>query len=464
MVQFTLATPLGIPVRRSDFEQAHRDLERAGRLQEVDRTAAEQVMDATFRDGTLQHASGRWSPGRPDPDSFVPGDIPAVRTIAADAILRGLGAVSLKRATELHLQSTRGGRLDVLGDREALLLRLDPDRLLDFPIVSLLLVDLYRAVPYFIPTTAAVAVLASKPPQPSLQRELRLPFERTLVLFGADLELDPASYPWPRQFPTEQLDRFGVVGDLVRRGGHLSGVVLLADDHGHLRDDVVWIVAANPNPDTPGPASLDRIRGLVRGYRHAATLGPLVTNVAAAVTWAIWRDPPPTPDLPANPTERQLRKALKRNSVRARERQGALIGVRVLDLARNAAHARAAPADPKGARSGRASPVPHLRSGHFRNVRVGPRDAFHHEPRWIPPTWVRGNLDSTDQRLVVRRIPSPAVWAPREVDIEHQPARRDRWEHDNPAPSRSVDLKATRRRDPGVPPLVREDPFEPGLG
>jgi len=457
MVQFTLATPLGIPVHPSDFDQALRELQRAGRLEEVNRTAVNEVMDALFRDGTLKDASGRWRSGRPDPDQFVPGDIAAIRAIAGDALVRGLGAVSLQRATTLHLRSARGGGFDVTSDREALLVQLDPERLLDFPVVSLMLVDLYRAVPYFVPTTAAMAVLASRPPHSGLQTALRLPFERTLVLFGADLELDPASYPWPQGLSKQELDRFELVGELMGRGGHLSGLVLLADDDGYLRDDVVWVVAANPDPRASWPASLDRVRGLVRGFRSAATLGPLVTNVAAAVSWAIWRDPPSTPDLPANPTSRQLRKALKRNSVRTRERQGALAGVRVLDLARNAARARTAPADPDGPRSHRASPVPHLRSGHFRNVRVGPRDGFHHEPRWIPPTWVRGNLDSTDQRLVVRRLPPPAVWAQPEVGNGRPGA-------DSRRPQGPLDPEVTSPRNPEIGATGHQDPFEPGFG
>jgi hypothetical protein len=199
-----------------------------------------------------------------------------------------------------------------------------------------------------------------------------------------------------------------VVGELVERGGHLSGLVLLADQDGHLRDDVIWLVAANPRPYEPWPASLDRIRGLVRGYRSAATLAPLVTNVAAAVAWAVWRESPPMPDLPGHATLRQFRKAFKRNSVRVRERQGAFVGVRTLDVARNAARSPSSDRDRDG--PGRASPIPHMRSGHFRNVRVGPRADFHYEPRWIPPTWVRGDLEAVDQRIVVRRIPSPATW------------------------------------------------------
>jgi hypothetical protein len=336
-------------------------------------------------------------------------------------------------------------------------MRLDPDRLLDQPFAASLLVDLYRAVPYFIPTTAAAAVLASRPPSQTLQQELRVPFERTLVLFGSDLELAPESFPWPEQFPYQELDRFGVVGELIARGGHLSGLVLLADDQGYLRDDVIWVLAANPRPHDPWPASLDRIRGLVRGFRSAATLAPLVTNVAAAVAWAVWRDPPPTPDLPANPSPRQLRKALKHNSVRVRERQGALVGVRTLDLARSTARtARAERGDPS---SQRASPVPHMRSGHFRNVRVGPRNDFHYEPRWIPPTWVRGNLDDADQRLVVRRVPPPATWARPVPDRSGRQLGDEQPEPGGePAQHPGTDL-ATPPHDPPLSARDHDDPF-----
>jgi hypothetical protein len=336
-------------------------------------------------------------------------------------------------------------------------MRLDPDRLLDQPFAASLLVDLYRAVPYFIPTTAAAAVLASRPPSQTLQQELRVPFERTLVLFGADLELAPESFPWPEQFPDQELDRFGVVGELIARGGHLSGLVLLADDQGYLRDDVIWVLAANPRPHDPWPASLDRIRGLVRGFRSAATLAPLVTNVAAAVAWAVWREPPPTPDLPADPSPRQLRKALKRNSVRVRERQGALVGVRTLDLARNTARTPRAERD--GPSTQRASPIPHMRSGHFRNVRVGPRNDFHYEPRWIPPTWVRGDLDDAEPRLVVRRVPSPATWASREPTPAGQRVER---EHPNPR-LQAGGPPPPPAAEPPPPTLGRDDPFQPGL-
>jgi hypothetical protein len=41
-------------------------------------------------------------------------------------------------------------------------------------------------------------------------------------------------------------------------------------------------------------------------------------------------------------------------------------------------------------------------------LRVGPRDDWHYEVRWIAPTLVRGDQPSTE-RLVVRRLPPPPV-------------------------------------------------------
>ena len=457
MVQFSLVTPLGIPVDERDIDLAHQELQRAGGLTGVNRAAVRQVIDSLLRDARLQADGGRWTPGRPDPDQFVPGDVAAIRAVASDSILVRAAAIRVDHAQALHLRAKPSGRLDLVGDREALVVKLDADRLLDQPILASRLVDLYRAVPYFIPTTAAAAVLASRPPSQTLQQELRVPFERTLVLFGTDLELDTRAYPWPERFPYQELDRFGVVGELIARGGYLSGLVLLADEHGYLRDDVIWLVAANPRPHDPWPASLDRIRGLVRGFRSAATLAPLVTNVAAAVAWAVWRDPPPTPDLPADPSPRQLRKALKRNSVRVRERQGALVGVRTLDLARNTARTPRAERD--GPTTHRASPIPHMRSGHFRNVRVGPRNDFHYEPRWIPLTWVRGDLDGADQRLVVRRVPPPATWTQPEPPSA---GRSVQGEHPEPRPQ-AAGPPPPPAAEPPPPALGPDDPFQPGL-
>jgi hypothetical protein len=276
------------------------------------------------------------------------------------------------------------------------------------PMKALDLVDLTTAVPYFIPTTAALGVLASRPPDPDLQQRLRLPFPRVLVVFGTDLQLDPHTHQWPTDYPYQQLPRHSIARQLIDRGGYVSGMVLLADQAGQLRDDLLWIVAANPDPTLPWPANLDRIRGVLRGWRSAATLAPLVTNLAAAVAWGAWQ-PPATPFPLPDPDSKQWRKAIKRGVFRRREPRGDAVGVHVLDLGRTT------PAEPSAndgqpSAAGRGSPIPHLRSGHFRRVRVGPRAAFHYQVRWIPPVWVHGDPDRAAQRLVIRRLPPPAAW------------------------------------------------------
>jgi hypothetical protein len=393
-VEFSLRTPLGIPVDDQDFDRVFLELERTGRLARLTPETITSAIRSLARDAVLQHASGRWRPGQADPADFVPGDAAAIRSIVCDAIVRDVAAATL------------------LGGRPPTGTPHGPGTqwLLDQPLMASLLVDVATAVPYFIPTTAAAAVLASHPPHPDLRQDLRLPFERVLVLFGADLELNQSVFPWPSSFPADQASTFGVVGELLDRGGHLSGMVLLAGNDGRLSDDVVWLVAANPDPSRPWPASLDRIRGAVRGWRRFADLGPLADNVAAAVAWALWRRPPSPAEIPPNLPDRQLRKALKHNSVRVRERQGALVGVHVLDLGRTLTHAGSRAEDRQPPAAGRGSPIPHLRSGHFRRVRVGPRASFHYETRWIPPVWVQGDADRAAQRLVVRRLPPPATW------------------------------------------------------
>ncbi len=435
MVDFSLRTPLGIPVDDQDFDHAFLELERTGRLAHLTTQEIAAAIQSLARDTVLQQASGRWRPGRPDPADFVPGDAAAIRVIACDAIVRDVAAATILQDRPLT-GAPHGPRVDWL---------------LDQPVMASLLMDVATAVPYFIPTTAAAAVLASHPPHPELQQDLRLPFEKVLVLFGADLELDTATFPWPSAFPpTDQAYTYGIVDELLDRGGHLSGMVLLATSDGRLQDDVVWLVAANPDPNQPWPHSMDRIRGAVRGWRNAADLAPLVDNVAAALAWAPWRQPPPTPDIPPNLQHHQLRKALKHNSVRVRERQGALVGVRVLDLGRTITRAEPSAADGQPPPTGRGSPIPHLRSGHFRRVRVGPRASFHYEVRWIPPVWVQGDPDRATQRLLVRRVPPPATWTQTVVQQPSGPINDGRFLPAN--------LEERPRPLPDHP-LTNHDPF-----
>jgi len=373
----------------------------------------------------------------PDPAEFVPGDVAAVRVGAGKPIL------------------ISGWRADPHGNRLRVLFELSD--LLEQQLKALDLIDVTTAVPYFIPTAAALGVLASHPPDLQLQQQLRLPFERVFVLFGADLELDPSRYRWPADYPWQQLPRHTITYQMLQRGGYVSGMVLLADQDGRLRDDLLWILAANPDPTLPPPANLDRIRGVVRGWRSAADLAPLVTNIAAAIAWGAWQ-PPTTPlQLPDTPDSRQWRKAIKRGTFRRREPRGDAIGVHVLDLERTTAHASQIPAshDPSTT-STRNSPIPHLRRGHFRQVRVGPRSDWHYQVRWIAPTLVRGDQPGT-QRLVVRRLPPPPAASQARDGPDDQTPSWQGLPGTNPAPPRVRMLDA----DPGPSSAVQQLPPGP---
>ncbi len=406
-------SPLGHLLYEADRQQALAELQGDRRLEGLTDQAIQRALACLSRDEHLRQASRRWVPGRPDPDQFVPGDVAALRVGAGKPLL------------------IRGWQTDTHDGARRVMLELQD--LPRHPMKALDLVDLTSAVPYFIPTTAAIGVLASHPPDHDLQQRLRLPFERVLVVFGADLELDPHTHQWPTDYPYQHLPHHAIARQLIDRGGFVSGVVLLADQAGRLRDDLLWIVAANPDPTLPWPANLDRVRGVLRGWRTAATLAPLVTNVAAAVAWGTWQ-PPTTLPLP-DPHSRQWRKATRRGTFRRREPRGDAIGVHVLDLGRTPTHTpqlRQLGQEPADSRS---SPIPHLRAGHFRRVRVGPRNDWHYQVRWIAPTLVRGDQPAVE-RLVIRRLPPPPTWNPPR-DIPHQQTldRRVSLRADPPAAS-----------------------------
>jgi len=174
---------------------------------------------------------------------------------------------------------------------------------------------------------------------------------------------------------------------------------------GHLQDDLLWVIATNPDPTLPWPMSLDRRRGVVCGWRQWADLAPLVEAVAAAVAWGAWQPPGRHLQLPADPTSRAWAKAARRAKFLRQERRGALAEVHVIDLEKTAAGTPrpARRADPD--RPQYNSPIAHDRIGHWRRARVGPRASWHYEYRWIPPVRVRGRDPGEPERLVVHRLP-----------------------------------------------------------
>ncbi len=228
MVQINSPNPFGLPDDDDTYQATLVELQRAGRFQVVTAAALRRALQVLRRDSALQQASGRWIVGRPDPAEFVPGDVAAIRKI--------VGATTVTKSA--LLDSVRRTWPALGGEVE-----------LSRRFTHTMLIELTSAVPYFIPATASGAVLLSRPPAPPLLEplRLRLPFAQVLVLFGADLDLHPSRYPWPPRRPSSGRSH-DLVGGMTSRGAYLTGMVLLADPDGRLQDDLIWIVAANPDP------------------------------------------------------------------------------------------------------------------------------------------------------------------------------------------------------------------------
>ncbi len=95
---------------------------------------------------------------------YLPGDVLRLRALA------GSWLVDLATSNWNH----EDGRTERLAnpDREMAALEL-----------------LYASVPYFLPASAALGILASQPPEPSLLAELRLPYPAVAVFFGEAFEV-----------------------------------------------------------------------------------------------------------------------------------------------------------------------------------------------------------------------------------------------------------------------------------
>jgi len=385
---------------------------RLARLGNLD-TALTTTLQQAVHDQALVDAGGRWQPGQPDPAEFVPGDALALRLYATAPTLHQA------QLRQLILRATHPAQRPPWVDRAV-----------DLPATA---VWSMRATPFYLPATEAVGIMASHPPDANLLADLRLPFDTVTVSFGADLAIPRDLHRWSpalddpdRALPTVLAAQFLGMPPLDRAradlvwaarelGGYLSGVTLFAGADGRgVADDALWLVTTNPDPAAPGISKLDRIRGIVSGRLSQSTLRPLAANLAAAVAWGAWRTPAGA-DLPGEPGSRAWRKALRRGTVRRADRRGGLAGVHVLDVARIRPTARSQPR-PAGAEP-RQSPVTHLRRGHWRRQRVGPRDTWHYEGRWIPPAVVNPS-GPPNRTVTVYRLPTPDTPAA----SRHQPA------------------------------------------
>jgi hypothetical protein len=398
----------GIPVDRELRYRLYELMADRGRVPWVNDATPELLVEvgkAIFRDAKLTEASGRWAPGSLDPLRFVAGDVAAIRSIAAFTPVGGAAAI-------LFLDK-RPAAMPASGpDLEVAVEHLWP---------FLQAAALYEAQSYFLPVTSAIGILASQPPAPEMLADLRLPYPKVAVFFGADLAIpselvvgeDQDGHRRWLMESGEASARFGlaqpadILVPIALHGGYLSGVVLFEGDGGGLADEVIWILASEDPPAQKG-SELDRGRGFAMGLRSRSSLNPFVANLAAAVSWGDWHPPEATLELPPAPGSPAWNDAVRSGRFRRQEPRGGFAGIRVLDVQQM--HARAKPARRPQDGEGHASPVTHLRRGHWKRVRVGPRADWSYSPRWIPPVVVNPtNTGGTPLR--VYRLPLPPTAA-----------------------------------------------------
>lgn len=166
------------------------------------------------------------------------------------------------------------------------------------------------------------------------------------------------------------------------------GVTMFADDGGHPSDVVIWHLAVET---TGGPLGPTWLFVPVPGLRSEAGWWQFLESVTAVVAWGDW-----VPDAPIVIRNRGKLRRMKAAGIDLSR----LGPVRCLDSRRVIGQRTQEP------ERTHASPVTHIRRGHFRRQRVGPRSEERHELRWIPPTIVNpGGIP--DDRPTVVTLPRP---------------------------------------------------------
>lgn len=365
--------------------------------------------DIAERDMKLMAATGRWRPGTDDPDELVPGDVPIIRSIPL-ATLVGDWVEATRR-----WQMATGSQRDRLSQSAVAL--------------GAQVGALTAGALHYIDAATAVGILDSTPPEPDDLDGLRLPADATLVAFGRELPIPIDDGVWPSSWvdgtmPSPRTGSpwgpLGAEEALLARGGALAGAVLFNHpDTGTFADMVAWLVSINPDPNHPQELfRKDRQRTVMIASRQKMIWRHLADNLAATVGWMDWTRPDPL-DLPDH-NSRQWRKAIKRSQFRKREPHGAAADVNVIDVPANQPPT-ATTASGTGEASGRTTST-HLRTGHWRRVRVAERDdtgtivgdtrtapeerdgQWRYEGRWIAPTVV--NPGHTRPAAQVWRLPT----------------------------------------------------------
>ena len=268
------------------------------------------------------------------------------------------------------------------------------------------------AVPFWLPPGHTMNYVDSEPLSGDDRTEIRLPYAQVFLALADPMRLDPVAEPsaefdesWAwmahtvsdilgrgqkrnlatmlsagtRGFTTNRID---VCELLEQRGARIEGVVLLADAAGRLDDEFAWCITV---PAKSGgvlgrwtlPASLARTE-----FRDQ------VINLAAVAAWGDWHSPD------ADEKGDQDRAAGASND---EPRADGASAVRVLNV-------KATTRSESGTATGAGTRLsPHIRRGHWRRQRYGPKRSLEKRVR-IAPVLVnasRGDIGPRVYRLPV---------------------------------------------------------------
>ncbi|WP_238840794.1 hypothetical protein [Prescottella equi] len=268
------------------------------------------------------------------------------------------------------------------------------------------------AVPFWLPPGHTMNYADSEPLSADDLADIRLPFPQVFLALADPLRLDPVagaspeldvSWSWLTRTVSDMLgrgqgrglasmlsagtqgfttDRVNLAALIEHRGARIEGVVLLADAAGRLDDEFAWCLTV---PAKSGgvlgrwtlPASLARTE-----FRDQ------IVNLAAVTAWGDWHSPAAVTT--------QAREHVD-GAVNEEPRVGEVPPVHVLNV-------KATSRSESGSDAGSGTPVaPHIRRGHWRRQRYGPKRSLEKRVR-IAPVLVnaaRGDIGPRVYRLPV---------------------------------------------------------------
>jgi len=272
---------------------------------------------------------------------------------------------------------------------------------------------LYSATVFYLPSADAEPLLSTFRPDATIVAGVKLPPGANLVMLSHPMWFsagsgwwDPAAAEAFEAVDRELKESWGLddqpyeIGDFYTSGGALAGVLLFADDDGHLTDDVAWIVSHIGNEQAgtlSGPT-------LEIGSLAEAGFAPIAENLACALAFGDWVTPGTEPETPPDVSTRAGRRAWTTSSTMRRARRGDFTTVNVIDM-----HRRHRRISPERSEQRQRTVSAHLRRPHWRWVWYGPKTVpaeREQRPVWIAATLVAG-AETADDRQRVYRLPEP---------------------------------------------------------